>query len=64
MKSINLSLFSPTLLSPCSSRLYRNENLKIWYEKPASFWVEALFLGNGQFKVMIYGVICCVLRGS
>jgi alpha-L-fucosidase 2 len=31
------------------------ENLKIWYEKPAAIWEEALPVGNGRLGAMIYG---------
>lgn len=29
--------------------------LKIWYEKPATKWIEALPLGNGRLGAMVYG---------
>lgn len=33
-----------------------NKNkLKLWYDKPAAEWVEALPLGNGRLGAMIYG---------
>lgn len=31
------------------------ENLKLWYDKPAGLWVEALPLGNGRLGAMIFG---------
>jgi len=30
-------------------------NLKLWYEKPAKQWVEALPVGNGRLGAMVYG---------
>jgi alpha-L-fucosidase 2 len=30
-------------------------NLKLWYTKPANFWVEALPLGNGRLGSMVFG---------
>ena len=30
-------------------------NLKLWYDKPASEWTEALPLGNSRLGVMVYG---------
>lgn len=30
-------------------------NMKLWYDKPATAWVEALPLGNGKLGAMIYG---------
>lgn len=31
------------------------ENLKIWYTKPATVWNEALPVGNGRLGAMVYG---------
>lgn len=31
------------------------EKMKLWYNKPASEWVEALPLGNGKLGAMVYG---------
>lgn len=30
-------------------------DLKLWYDKPASEWIEALPIGNGRFGAMIFG---------
>lgn len=30
-------------------------DLKLWYTKPANFWVEALPLGNGRLGAMVFG---------
>ena len=32
-----------------------NANLKLWYDKPASVWEEALPLGNGKTGAMVFG---------
>ncbi|MDR3593763.1 glycoside hydrolase family 95 protein [Clostridium sp.] len=32
-----------------------NNKLKLWYDKPASEWIEALPLGNGRLGAMVYG---------
>lgn len=32
-----------------------DSNLKLWYEKPAKQWVEALPVGNGRLGAMVYG---------
>lgn len=32
-----------------------NQLNKLWYEKPASLWEEALPLGNGRLGAMVYG---------
>lgn len=31
-------------------------NLKLWYDRPADYWVEALPLGNGHLGAMVYGI--------
>ena len=36
-----------------SNRL--SEDLRLWYEQPASHWEEALPIGNGRFGAMIFG---------
>ena len=30
-------------------------DMKLWYDRPASLWVEALPLGNGRLGAMVYG---------
>jgi hypothetical protein len=34
-----------------------SQDLKLWYTKPASKWVEALPVGNGRIGAMIFGGI-------
>ena len=34
-----------------------SQDLKLWYNKPASKWVEALPIGNGRIGAMIFGDI-------
>ena len=31
------------------------QDLKLWYNKPATKWVEALPIGNGRIGAMIFG---------
>jgi alpha-L-fucosidase 2 len=33
----------------------QSEPLKLWYDKPASNWVEALPVGNGKIGAMVFG---------
>src|SRR5439155_25896767 len=33
----------------------RNQPLVLWYEKPASRWVEVLPIGNGRLGAMVFG---------
>ena len=32
-----------------------SEDLRLWYEQPASHWEEALPIGNGRFGAMLFG---------
>lgn len=32
------------------------EEYKLWYDRPASVWTEALPLGNGRLGAMVYGI--------
>jgi alpha-L-fucosidase 2 len=41
--------------SPARVKTGRKAMLKLWYEKPALRWVEALPLGNGRLAAMVYG---------
>ena len=38
-------------------RQQTNTNLKLWYNKPATIWEEALPLGNGKTGAMVFGGI-------
>ena len=43
-------------LAVISSLSAQDENLlKLWYQKPAKQWVEALPVGNGRLGAMVYG---------
>lgn len=46
-----LTLFSLPVFSLADSR----DNYTLWYDKPATCWVEALPLGNGRLGAMVYG---------
>lgn len=35
--------------------VFSQSNLKLWYDKPAKLWVEALPVGNGRLGAMVYG---------
>jgi len=52
LKSLAIILF---VFLPVSCKVQENEDLKLWYEKPASGWEEALPAGNGRIGMMIYG---------
>ena len=49
-KKIKYTFF---LLFICSSVI--SQDLKLWYNKPATKWTEALPLGNGRIGAMIFG---------
>lgn len=38
-----------------STQLSAQDNLKLWYDKPASDWNSALPLGNGRLGAMVFG---------
>lgn len=43
------------LISPFQSWSQEDSKLKLWYDKPAEKWVEALPVGNGRLGAMVYG---------
>jgi hypothetical protein len=43
------------LLCLFTGRISAGEELKLWYNKPASDWNEALPLGNGRLGAMVFG---------
>ena len=47
--SIFLVLFSITTL------FGETTEYKLWYDKPAQVWTEALPLGNGRLGAMVFG---------
>ena len=48
-----------TLLS-CSAQRQeaKDNNQRLWYDRPAQHWLEALPLGNSRMGAMIYGGVC------
>ena len=34
----------------------QTQDLKLWYDKPAGQWVEALPVGNGRLGAMVFGL--------
>ena len=41
---------------PLSLFAQNSNNLRLWYNKPASNWNEALPIGNGRLAAMVFGV--------
>ncbi|MBZ4188081.1 glycosyl hydrolase family 95 catalytic domain-containing protein [Niabella beijingensis] len=50
----NILLLAAFLLS---AALTNAQDLKLWYDRPASEWVEALPIGNGRLGAMVFGGI-------
>lgn len=44
-----------TLIFLCLTLVGQAQNLRLWYDKPANVWEEALPLGNGRLGAMVYG---------
>ncbi|MBN1924488.1 MAG: glycoside hydrolase family 95 protein [Prolixibacteraceae bacterium] len=47
--------FAGLLFSACKYDANNESWLKMWYDKPANVWNEALPLGNGRLGAMVYG---------
>ncbi len=43
------------LLASCGNQVEEQENMKLWYTRPAENWNEALPVGNGRIGAMIFG---------
>ncbi len=43
------------MLASCQSNETNSTELKMWYDKPATVWNEALPVGNGRLGGMVYG---------
>jgi alpha-L-fucosidase 2 len=57
ISGLQFSLFLGVLflISPFKSWSQEYSQLKLWYDKPAEKWVEALPIGNGRLGAMVYG---------
>src|SRR6187549_2492720 len=53
----NRKIFFSLMLLFVSKTITIAQDLKLWYTKPASKWVEALPIGNGRMGAMIFGGI-------
>lgn len=43
------------ILLMCLSPMAHGQSYKLWYDRPASTWTEALPLGNGRLGAMVFG---------
>ncbi|MBZ4677326.1 MAG: Alpha-L-fucosidase [Anaerophaga sp.] len=54
-----LNIISAILLSfflgACAKEMAQKTDLKLWYDKPANVWNEALPIGNGRLGAMVFG---------
>ncbi len=55
MRKWTLAIFAICCLASKLQAQQQESNLKLWYDKPAVQWVEALPLGNGRIGVMVFG---------
>ncbi|WP_321480018.1 glycoside hydrolase family 95 protein [uncultured Bacteroides sp.] len=57
MIKINRYIYISTLclLAFIQSEISKADNYKLWYDKPAQVWTEALPLGNGRLGAMVFG---------
>jgi alpha-L-fucosidase 2 len=39
----------------CTPAIFAQKDLKLWYDKPATKWIEALPIGNGFIGAMVFG---------
>ena len=46
---------SMILMSACMALVVNAQEHKLWYDKPATNWLEALPIGNSQLGAMVYG---------
>ncbi|MCW0485016.1 glycoside hydrolase N-terminal domain-containing protein, partial [Gaoshiqia sediminis] len=50
-----VQLFACFSLLSCQTTTAKGGSLKMWYDRPAAVWNEALPVGNGRLGAMIYG---------
>ncbi len=54
-KTLKISLYLAILFSLQIIEAQQSETLKLWYNKPAGNWNEALPVGNGRLGAMVFG---------
>lgn len=57
MKNIVTSVIIGFVSCCCTSKIDKNANDILWYDKPANIWEEYLPLGNGRLGLMTQGAI-------
>ena len=48
-------VFVSILIGACSALTVNAQQHKLWYDKPATHWLEALPIGNSHLGAMVYG---------
>ncbi len=49
--------FAFCVLVVLNQNIHAQTNEKLWYNKPATVWTEALPLGNGRLGTMVFGKV-------
>lgn len=57
MRKIVLNIFLSVCLFSASAQVEKQPDLKLWYDRPAQKWTEALPIGNGRLGAMVFGGI-------
>ena len=54
------ALLCMVTLFSCSAERHetKDNNQRLWYDRPAQHWLEALPLGNSRMGAMVYGGVC------
>src|SRR5436190_24091392 len=55
MKSSRYMKVAALMLLATTSFSQSGQNLKLWFDKPANYWEEALPIGNGRIAAMVFG---------
>jgi alpha-L-fucosidase 2 len=55
LQSMKKTILFPVFCCLVSQVFAQKQNLKLWYNKPATQWVEALPVGNGRIGAMVFG---------
>lgn len=55
IRRLTFALLTIFLFSASSFTAFAGKGMKLWYDRPASMWVEALPIGNGAIGAMVFG---------
>jgi alpha-L-fucosidase 2 len=55
MKYVVMALVAASIAAAAAAVHIRDDSLVLWYDKPATKWVEAVPVGNGRLGAMIFG---------